>query len=56
VRDEPVATEDGEVEVRPRIELHLSYDHRLVDGAKANQFMEYVIESIEDEDVLLSRL
>lgn len=56
VRDEPVATEDGEVEVRPRIDLHLSYDHRLVDGAKANQFMEYVIEGIEDEDVLLSRL
>ncbi|WP_394337483.1 hypothetical protein [Haladaptatus sp. R4] len=27
-----------------------------MDGAKANQFMEYVIEGIEDEDVLLSRL
>ncbi|WP_423746905.1 dihydrolipoamide acetyltransferase family protein (plasmid) [Haladaptatus sp. SPP-AMP-3] len=55
IREEPVAI-DGEVEVRPQIDLNLSYDHRLVDGAKANQFMEYVIEGIEDTDVLLGRL
>ncbi|WP_231186525.1 dihydrolipoamide acetyltransferase family protein [Haladaptatus sp. DYF46] len=56
IREEPVATEDGGVEVRPQIDLSLSYDHRLVDGAKANQFMEYVIDGIEDTDVLLGRL
>lgn len=56
IREEPVATEDGEVEVRPQIDLSLSYDHRLVDGAKANQFMEYVIDGIEDTDLLLGRL
>lgn len=55
IREEPVAI-DGEVEVRPQIDLNLSYDHRLVDGAKANQFMEFVIEGIEDTDVLLGRL
>jgi pyruvate dehydrogenase E2 component (dihydrolipoamide acetyltransferase) len=56
VRTEPVATEDGEVEVRPQIDLSLSYDHRIIDGAKANQFMEYLIEGIEDTDILLARL
>lgn len=56
IRTEPVATGDNEVETRPQIDLSLSYDHRLVDGATANQFMEYVIEGIEDTDVLLGRL
>lgn len=56
VRTKPVATENNEVTVRPQIDLSLSYDHRVVDGATANQFMEYVIEGIEDVDVLLSRL
>ena len=56
VRKEPVATENDEVELRPQIDFSLSYDHRLVDGVKANQFMEYVIEGIEDIDILLSRL
>lgn len=48
-------TED-EIEARERIGLTLSYDHRLIDGAIANQFMEHVIETIEDPDLLLSRL
>lgn len=56
IQTEPVATEDNEVEVRPQLDLSLSYDHRLVDGATANQFMEYVIEGIEDTDVLLAQL
>lgn len=55
IREEPVATDDG-VEVHPRIGLTLSYDHRIIDGVTANEFMESVIESIEDTDVLLSRL
>ena len=52
----PVATEDDRVEVRPRVDLSLSFDHRLVDGATANQFMEYAIEGIEDTDTLVARL
>ncbi|ELZ27994.1 dihydrolipoamide acetyltransferase [Halogeometricum pallidum JCM 14848] len=56
IRKEPVATADDEVEVRPQIDFYLSYDHRLVDGVKANEFMEYVIEGVEDNDVLLGRL
>lgn len=55
IRKKPVVTED-EIEARERIGLTLSYDHRLIDGAVANQFMEHVIETIEDPDLLLSRL
>ncbi|MFC5972160.1 dihydrolipoamide acetyltransferase family protein [Halomarina salina] len=56
VGKKPVATEDDRVEVQPRVDLSLSFDHRLVDGATANQFMEYVIEGIEDTDTLVARL
>ncbi len=56
IQNEPVAVSDTEMEVRKVIPLTLSYDHRLIDGVTAGQFMEYVIEAIEDSDVLLSRL
>jgi pyruvate dehydrogenase E2 component (dihydrolipoamide acetyltransferase) len=55
IDEKPVAV-DGEVEVRERVPLSLSFDHRLIDGVTANQFMEHVIEGIEDPDILLSRL
>lgn len=56
IRRKPVATDDETVEVRQRLGLNLSYDHRLIDGAVANQFMEHLIEGIEDPDLLLSRI
>lgn len=56
IRKKPVVTEDDEIEARHRISLTLSYDHRLIDGVLANRFMEHVIETIEDPDLLLSRL
>ncbi|UPM45033.1 dihydrolipoamide acetyltransferase family protein [Halocatena salina] len=55
IRQKPVATDEGTVEVRHRLGLDLSYDHRLIDGAVANQFMEFLIDGIEDPDLLLSR-
>ncbi|WP_306061272.1 dihydrolipoamide acetyltransferase family protein [Natronococcus wangiae] len=55
IREKPVAT-SGEVAVRSRIDLTLSYDHRIIDGVTANEFMEAVIETVEDTDVLLSRI
>jgi pyruvate dehydrogenase E2 component (dihydrolipoamide acetyltransferase) len=55
IDEKPVAV-DGEVEVRERVPLSLSFDHRLIDGVTANQFMEHIIEGIEDPDILLSRL
>jgi len=56
ISDEPVAVSESDFEVRKRLSLSLSYDHRLVDGVTAGQFAEHVIEGIEDPDVLLSRL
>lgn len=56
IRRKPVATDDETVDVQQRVGLNLSYDHRLIDGAVANQFMEYLIEGIEDPDLLLSRM
>lgn len=55
IQEKPVAVE-GSLEVRDRIGFSFSYDHRLVDGVTAGQFMETVIEGIEDPDVLLSRI
>jgi pyruvate dehydrogenase E2 component (dihydrolipoamide acetyltransferase) len=56
IQNKPVAVSDTEMEVRKVLPLTLSYDHRLIDGVTATEFMEYVIEAIEDSDVLLSRL
>lgn len=56
IKNRPVAVSDTDVEVRPVLELSLSYDHRLVDGVTASQFAEHVIESIEDRDVFTARL
>jgi len=55
IEEKPVAV-DGEVEVQERIGFSFSYDHRLIDGVTAGQFMEQIIEGIEDPDMLLSRL
>ncbi|MFB6171990.1 MAG: dihydrolipoamide acetyltransferase family protein [Haloarculaceae archaeon] len=54
--EEQTVPVDGEVGIQERIGFSLSYDHRLVDGVTAGQFMETVIEGVEDPDVLLSRL
>lgn len=48
----PIAI-DGEVVVRPIMYLALSYDHRIVDGAEAVQFLYTIKELIEDPERLL---
>jgi 2-oxoglutarate dehydrogenase E2 component (dihydrolipoamide succinyltransferase) len=50
--DRPVAR-DGQVVIRPIMYLALSYDHRLVDGREAVQFLVRVKECIEDPTRLL---
>ena len=56
IEDKPVAVSGSDFEVRKRLGLTLSYDHRIIDGVTASGFAEHVIEGIEDPDVLLSRL
>ncbi|XVH33240.1 dihydrolipoamide acetyltransferase family protein (plasmid) [Haloferacaceae archaeon DSL9] len=56
IRSAPVAVDEEAVEVRKQLWLTLSYDHRIIDGATADQFMETVIDGLEDPDILIARL
>jgi len=44
---------DGQVVIRPVMYLALSYDHRLIDGREAVQFLVRIKEGIEDPERLL---
>ena len=52
IQQRPVAR-DGEVVIRPIMNLALTYDHRIVDGAEAVRFLVRVKELVEDPEVLL---
>lgn len=52
IQERPVAIE-GDVEVRPMMYVALSYDHRIVDGREAVQFLVKVKELLEEPEVLL---
>ncbi len=52
IQQRPVAR-DGEVVIRPMMYVALSYDHRVVDGREAVQFLVKVKELIEDPESLL---
>ncbi|KAI1773699.1 2-oxoacid dehydrogenase acyltransferase [Hypoxylon cercidicola] len=52
IKDRPVAV-NGKVEVRPMMYLALTYDHRLLDGREAVQFLVKVKEYIEDPRKML---
>ena len=47
IKERPVVV-DGEIEIRPMMYLALSYDHRIVDGREAVQFLVHVKEQLED--------
>lgn len=55
IKDRPVAVDD-EVVIRPMMYLALSYDHRLIDGKTAVQFLVTVKELIEDPSRILLQL
>lgn len=52
IEPRPVAV-DGQVVVRPMMYVALSYDHRIVDGLEAVQFLVRIKEYIEDPGLLL---
>ena len=52
IQQRPVAR-DGEVVIRPMMYLALSYDHRIVDGQQAVQFLVKIKQLIEDPETLL---
>lgn len=52
IEDRPVA-QNGEVTIQPMMYVALSYDHRIVDGREAVQFLVHVKELVEDPECLL---
>ena len=52
IQQRPVAR-DGEVVIRPMMNLALSYDHRVIDGATAVQYLVKIKQMIEDPETLL---
>ena len=52
IQQRPVAR-DGQVVIRPMMYLALSYDHRIVDGQEAVQFLVRIKQLIEDPTALL---
>jgi 2-oxoglutarate dehydrogenase E2 component (dihydrolipoamide succinyltransferase) len=52
IKERPVVVE-GEIRVRPMMYVALTYDHRIVDGREAVQFLVRVKELVEDPESLL---
>lgn len=55
IQDRPVAI-DGQVVIRPMMYVALSYDHRIIDGREAVNFLRTVKEYLEDPARLLLEL
>ena len=52
IQERPIVI-DGEITARPMMYLALTYDHRIIDGREAVQFLVSVKESLEDPGRLL---
>ena len=52
IEERPIAL-NGQVVIRPMMYLALSYDHRIVDGREAVQFLVKIKETVEDPTRLL---
>ncbi len=52
IQDRPVA-ENGQVVIRPMMYLALSYDHRIIDGREAVQFLDTIRRLLEDPTRIL---
>jgi 2-oxoglutarate dehydrogenase E2 component (dihydrolipoamide succinyltransferase) len=52
IQERPVAR-DGQIVIRPMMNLAVSYDHRVIDGATAVQYLVKIKQLIEDPETLL---
>lgn len=50
--DRPVVR-DGRIDIRKMFPLSLTFDHRIVDGAQASQFLDEIMKHLEDPGLLL---
>ena len=55
IQERPVAV-GGQVEVRPMMYLAVTYDHRIVDGAEAVQFLVHIKHQLESPERLLLKI
>ena len=54
-QERPIAV-NGEVIIKPMMYLALSYDHRIIDGKEAVQFLISIKEALEDPARLLLKV
>ena len=54
-QDRPVVV-DGEIVIRPMMYLALSYDHQIIDGKEAVQFLIAIKDALEDPARLLLKI
>jgi pyruvate dehydrogenase E2 component (dihydrolipoamide acetyltransferase) len=52
IADRP-AVRDGRIDIRQLFPLSLTFDHRIVDGAQASQFLDEIMKHLEDPGLLL---
>jgi 2-oxoglutarate dehydrogenase E2 component (dihydrolipoamide succinyltransferase) len=55
IQDRPMVV-NGEIRIRPMMYIALTYDHRIIDGREAVQFLVSIKESLEDPARLLIQL
>lgn len=55
IKDRPVAI-DGKVEIRKVMYIALTYDHRLLDGSTAVQFLKAIKDNVENPERMLLKL
>ena len=55
ISDKPVVNDEGEIEVAKVLDLSLVVDHRIVDGAVAQQAMNYMKSLLADPELLLMK-
>ena len=53
IANEPYVDEDGNIQVGKMLKLSLSYDHRLIDGALAQNALNLLKKLLHDPDMLL---
>jgi pyruvate dehydrogenase E2 component (dihydrolipoamide acetyltransferase) len=51
--EEAAVVRGGEVVARPVVPLSLTFDHRIIDGAMAQRFLNALVEHIENPDLIL---
>ena len=53
---ERAVVENGEIVIRPVMYIALSYDHRIIDGREAVQFLDTIRTAVEDPTRILLQI